>query len=93
MPAEDEPSDELDDVWDDEADQGEPAPPYWFPGQHLPADARGMGLTHHVPEGAILDLAGRLDSTKPGHRLAAWAMLVLFGMPVLLSVLRIYYAF
>lgn len=68
------------------------APPYWFAGQHLPPDARRMGLTHHVPEGAILDFAGRLDSGKLGHRITAWALLVLFGLPVLLSALRVLYA-
>ncbi|MDF1603862.1 hypothetical protein [Nocardioides sp. YIM 152315] len=41
------------------------APPYWFPGQHLPPDARAMGLTHHVPEGAILDFAA--GSTPPSR--------------------------
>lgn len=65
------------------------APPYWFAGQTLPPDARRMGLTHHVPDGAILDFAGRLDSAKLGHRVTAWALLVLFGLPVLLSVLRV----
>jgi hypothetical protein len=48
-----------------------------------------MGLTHHVPEGAILDFAGRLDATKPGHRAAAWVLLLVFGLPVLISVLRV----
>jgi hypothetical protein len=52
-----------------------------------------MGLTHHVPEGAILDFAGRLDSTKPGHRVAAWVLLVIFGMPVVLAVMRLFYVF
>lgn len=65
------------------------APPAWFAGQHLPPDARSMGLTHHVPDGALLDFAGRLDSTKVVHRLTAWALLVVFGMPVVLSILRI----
>ena len=73
-------------------DPEHPAPPYWFAGQHLPPDARRMGLTHHVPDGAILDFAGRLDSAKLGHRVTAWALLVLFGLPVLLSVLRTLYA-
>ncbi|WP_036505892.1 hypothetical protein [Nocardioides sp. URHA0020] len=86
MPAES----ELDDAWDDEPDAEHPAPPYWFAGQYLPPDARSMGLTHQVPEGAILDFAGRLDSTKPGHRIAAWALLVLFGLPVVLAVLRVF---
>jgi hypothetical protein len=51
-----------------------------------------MGLTHHVPEGAIIDFAGRLDATKRVHRIVAWTLLVVFGLPVLLSVLRIVYA-
>ncbi len=67
------------------------APPYWFAGQTLPPDARRMGLTHHVPDGAILDFAGRLDSAKLGHRVTAWALLALFGLPVLLSALRLLY--
>ena len=84
------------DVEDPYAEDPEPedpdAAPYWFAGQHLPPDARAMGLTHHVPEGAIIDFAGRLDSTKPAHRLTAWALLVLFGLPVLLAALRVFYA-
>lgn len=74
--------------WEDEDDD---APPVWFAGQHLPADARRMGLTHHVPDGALLDLAGRLDSTKPVHRAAAWVMLVIFGMPVAFAAMRLFY--
>lgn len=73
-------------------DPDRPAPPYWFAGQHLPPDARRLGLTHHVPDGAILDFAGQLDPTKLGHRVTAWALLVLFGMPVVLAVLRVVYA-
>ena len=87
MPAEG----ELEDVWDDEPDPPEDAPPSWFPGQHLPEYAGRMGLTHHVPEGALLDFAGRLDSTKPWHRIAAWVMLVIFGLPVVLAVMRLVY--
>ncbi len=70
-------------------DAGEPAPPSWFPGGMLPEDARRMGLTHHVPDGALLDFAGNLDGTKPLHRITAWVLLVVFGMPVLFAVLRI----
>ena len=81
---------EVEDVWDDESDDD--APPAWFPGQHLPPDAHRIGLTHHVPEGALLDFAGCLDPAKPGHRAAAWALLVLFGTPVVLAVLRVVYA-
>jgi hypothetical protein len=75
--------------WDEDDD----TPPAWFAGQHLPEDARRMGLTHHVPDGAILDFAGRLDSTKPVHRVAAWALLVVFGLPVVFAVMRVFYLF
>jgi len=76
--------------WDDDDPD---APPVWFAGQHLPPDARRMGLSHHVGEGAILDFAGRLDSTKPVHRITAWVLLVVFGLPVVLAVLRLFAAF
>ena len=75
---------------DDHDDDTEPA---WAPGQHLPEQARQMGLTHHVPEGALLDFAGSLDRAKPLHRFAAWMLLVVFGLPVLFTVMRIWYAF
>lgn len=64
-------------------------PPAWFAGQHLPEDARRMGLDHRVPDGALLDFAGRLDSSKRLHRVTAWVMLAVFGTPVLLHVLRL----
>lgn len=84
------PEEHLDEAWDDE-DRGldDDTPPYWFAGQHLPEDARRMGLNHSVPDGALLDFAGRLDSTKPLHKLTAWVMLVVFGMPVVFYVLRL----
>ena len=68
----------------------EPAPPPWFPGGHLPDDARRMGLTHHVGEGALLDFAGKLDGAKPLHRFTAWAMLVVFGLPVVFALMRLF---
>ena len=88
------------DEWVDEFDEdhspddvGDPAPPYWFGGQHLPPHARGMGLTHHVPDGALLDFAGSLDGTKRLHRVTAWFLLVVFGLPVFFAVLRVFYIF
>jgi len=65
------------------------APPSWFAGQHLPPDATRMGLTAHVPDGALLDFAGSLDSSNAKHRMVAWMMLVVFGLPVLFYVLRL----
>jgi hypothetical protein len=84
----------ADDAFDFDAEYGdEDTPPSWFPGGHLPPDARRMGLTHHVAEGAILDFAGKLDATKPYHRFAAWVLLVVFGLPVVFAVLRVFAAF
>jgi len=70
----------------------EHAPPAWFPGGHLPEDARRMGLTHHVGEGALLDFAGKLDGAKPLHRYTAWALLVVFGLPVVFAMMRLFEA-
>lgn len=82
--------------WADEFDEDhapdDDTPPTWFPGQHLPHDARRMGLTHHVPDGALLDFAGNLDGAKRLHRITAWVLLVVFGMPVVFAVLRIVFA-
>jgi hypothetical protein len=78
---------------DHDDDHDDDTPPVWFPGGHLPADARRMGLTHQVPEGALLDFAGKLDSTKPFHRITAWVLLVVFGLPVVFYVLRLVLAF
>ncbi len=84
----DEPGEEWgDERADDPAD--ELAEPFWFPGQHLSPDARRMGLTHHVPDGALLDFAGSLDGAKTWHRVAAWGLLVVFGLPVVFAVLRV----
>jgi len=86
MPA----GDDLDDEeFGDELYGDEARPPSWFPGGHLPPDARRMGLTHHVPDGALLDFAGKLDATKPYHRITAWVLLVVFGLPVVFALLRL----
>jgi hypothetical protein len=78
------------DAYDDEPDEDESAPPPWFPGGHLPEDAMRMGLTHHVPDGALLDFAGKLDGAKPLHRFTAWALLVVFGLPVVFAMMRLF---
>ena len=74
---------------DDPAD--DPAPPYWFPGTRMPDEARRIGLTHHVPDGALLDFAGRLDSRRTYHRVVAWVMLAVFGLPVVFRVIQVAY--
>ena len=82
--------DEFDEDYGPDDPAHDPAPPYWFPGN---ADARetpsGSGLTHHVPDGALLDFAGKLDPTRLKHRVAAWVMLVVFCMPVFFYILRL----
>jgi len=77
------------DAYDDFDDHDDDTSPYWEAGNRMPQDARAMGLTHHVPDGALLDFAGALDSGKRLHRVTAWVMLVVFGMPVLLYALRL----
>jgi hypothetical protein len=83
------PRDEFDEDVDLDDPADDPAPPYWFPGMRMPDDARRMGLTHHVPDGALLDFAGRLDSSRTYHRVVAWVMLAVFGMPVVFYVIRL----
>ena len=65
----------------------EPTP--WSPDEHLPADARRMGLSPLVPDGAMLEFAGSLDSSKLSHRVVAWVLLVTFVLPVLFTLLRL----
>ncbi len=77
---------------DDDEDFGPEDPdaaPAWFAGQHLPPDARAMGLTALVPDGALLDFAGRLDATKTRHKITAWLLLFVFGMPVVFYLVRL----
>ena len=81
------------DEFDEDYAPDDDAPPYWFPGQHLPEDARKMGLNHSVPDGALLDFAGNLDGAKPLHRITAWVLLVVFGLPVVFAMMRLWYAF
>ena len=64
-------------------------PPEWLPAEHLPEDARRIGLNRSVPDGALLDFAGNLDPSKRVHRITAWVMLAVFGFPVVGYVLRL----
>lgn len=81
--------DEFDEDWDLDDPPAHVAPPYWFPGTRMPDEARRMGLTHHVPAGALLDFAARLDSSRPYHRAVAWVMLAVFGLPVIFYVIQL----
>ena len=77
------------DEFDEDYAPDDDSPPYWFPGTRMPDEARRIGLTHHVPDGALLDFAGRLDSSRPYHRAAAWVMLVVFGLPAVFQVIKL----
>ena len=77
------------DEFDEDYGPDDDSPPYWVPGNAMPADAQRMGLTHHVPDGALLDFAGKLDSSQLKHRIAAWVMLVVFSMPVFFYILQL----
>ena len=77
------------DEFDEDYGPDDDTPPYWFPGTRMPDEARRIGLTHHVPDGALLDFATRLDSSRTSHRIVAWVLLVVFGMPVVLYILRL----
>lgn len=77
------------DPFDTDYDLDDDTPPVWFAGQHLPLDAQRMGLTHYVPDGALIDFAGRLDAAKTLHRVTAWVLLFVFAFPVLMYVLRL----
>ncbi|MCL8024671.1 hypothetical protein [Nocardioides bruguierae] len=75
--------------WLEEDPDDDDTEPVWFPGHGLPDEARRLGLTHHTQEGALLDFAGRLDSSKPFHRAVAWVMIAVFCFPVVMAVLRV----
>ncbi|MFC7505374.1 hypothetical protein ACOACQ_15050 [Nocardioides sp. CPCC 206347] len=68
-------------------DDDEPQP--WSPSEHIPADAKRMGLNANVPDGAMLEFAGALDSTKLSHRVVAWVLLAAFATPVVLTLLSL----
>lgn len=70
-----------------EPEEDEPTP--WAVDEHIPADARRMGLSSLVPDGAMLEFAGALDGSKLSHRVVAWVLLAAFVLPVLLTVLRV----
>ena len=76
------------DEYDEDFAGDDDTPPYWFTGRHLPPDASRMGLTHHVPDGALLDFAGCLDGANTKHRITAWVLLFVFGLPVFFALVR-----
>lgn len=56
--------------------------------QHgVPEDAQRMGLDRHTVEGSLVAMAGSLSNAKRKHRVIAWALLVVFAAPPVLTLL------
>jgi hypothetical protein len=54
-----------------------------------PGEAKRMGLSRHTEEGAVLAFASSLDRAKPGHRMVAWLLLVMFSAPALYTLIAL----
>jgi len=69
-------------------DYGEPEmiePEHLLARRPLPPDAQRMGFDRNTEQGAMIALAASLDPTKTSHRVAAWLMLVVVLMPLVLT--------
>jgi hypothetical protein len=54
----------------------------------MPADQARLGLDRNTVEGAWVEFASALDRRKPTHRVVAWVLLVLIGLPLLLALVQ-----
>ena len=73
----------------DEEYGDENTPPSWFPGGHLPDGRAPDGPDPPRARGRAARLRGQARRAKPLHRITAWALLVVFGLPVVFAVLRL----
>ncbi len=74
--------------WGAEGDPGHSEtlePHLWHTRLRMPAEHRRMGLDARTEEGALVEFASSLDSTRPAHRAVAWLLLLVFAVPALLS--------
>ncbi len=53
------------------------------------ADAARMGLDRNSVAGAELHFFANLNASRPSHKVVAWLALVVFVLPVLLTVLNL----
>lgn len=56
--------------------------------QGVPEDAQKMGLDRHTVEGSLVAMAGSLSSARTTHKLVAWALLAVFAVPPVLTLLN-----
>ncbi len=54
--------------------------------QAMPRDAERMGLDRNTEEGALIAMAGSLNSGKASHRIVAWLLVASLVLPVLLTI-------
>jgi uncharacterized protein (UPF0248 family) len=72
------------DRWASRDDDREPVV-YVSHDRGIPSDAQRMGLDRNTEEGALIAMAGSLDSAKPLHRIVAWALLAAFCLPLVIT--------
>jgi hypothetical protein len=65
-------------------------PEDFLPPNPFPVDAQRLGFDRFTGDnGALLAVAASLDSAKVSHRIVAWLLLLVVGMPVPLEVWQI----
>jgi hypothetical protein len=67
---------------------GPATPQPWQP-PTMPEDARRMGLDRNVYGGAEIEFASMLDGRKRSHVVVAVLMLLIFALPVPLTLLQV----
>ncbi len=73
----------------EEQDAREPeliGPEDFFNANPFPPDARRLGFDRYSDEGALIGLASALNPGKRSHKIAAWLMLLVISLPMILRV-------
>lgn len=65
-------------------------PEDFLPPNPFPLDAQRMGFDRWTGDnGALIAVAAALDPTKRSHRVVAWLLLLVVGLPVLLELWQV----
>ena len=65
-------------------------PEDFLPPNPFPVDAPRMAIDRYTGDnGALIAVAASLDSAKVSHRIVAWLLLLVVGLPVLLQAWQI----